>query len=208
MKLVNFASLDPSQRARGVRGLAGHSRADEEVWSEFQSDWDHMTMLSEAKLRGLQGESAAPEAVDEIMASVDLPTETEGTVKIRIMQSFFRKAVLAAYNSTCCITGNPVDELLVASHILPWSDFPKERLNPRNGLCLAAHFDKAFDRGLITFDERLRLVVSPVLRRRLPNRALESEFVQREGQALVCPDRFAPDPEFVRYHRSGIFRGD
>jgi putative restriction endonuclease len=208
MKLVNFASLDPAQRARGIRGLAGHSRADEEVWSQFQADWDHMTVLSEARLRSLQGENTAPLAADETVESADLPTETTSTVKIRIMQSFFRKTVLAAYNSPCCITGNPVDELLVASHILPWSDFPKERLNPRNGLCLAAHFDRAFDRGLITFDERLRLVVSPVLRRHLPNRALESEFVQREGQALVCPDRFAPDPEFVAYHRSGIFRGD
>ena len=31
MKLVNFASLDPSQRARGIKGLANHTRADEEV---------------------------------------------------------------------------------------------------------------------------------------------------------------------------------
>jgi putative restriction endonuclease len=206
MKLVNFASLDPAQRARGIRGLAGHSRADEEVWSEFQADWDHMTVLSELRLRSLQGENAAPVVVDEALAGADLQTEAKSLVKIRIMQSFFRKAVLAAYDSTCCITGNPVEELLVASHILPWSDFPKERLNPKNGLCLIAHFDRAFDRGLITFDERLRLVLSPGLRRHLPNRAIESEFVQREGQALVCPDRFAPDPDFVAYHRSDIFR--
>jgi len=73
---------------------------------------------------------------------------------------------------------------------------------------LAAHFDKAFDRGLITFDERLRLVLSPALRRHLPNRALETEFVQREGQALVGPERFGPDREFVRYHRDEIFRAD
>jgi hypothetical protein len=39
MKLVNFASLDPSQRARGISGLTGVSRADKEVWKEFQTNW-------------------------------------------------------------------------------------------------------------------------------------------------------------------------
>jgi putative restriction endonuclease len=96
---------------------------------------------------------------------------------VRTMQGVFRKVVLAAYNSRCCITGNPVDELLVASHILPWSDFPEHRLNPQNGLCLAAHSDRAFDRCLITFDGEMRLVLSPILKRYLPNPAIESEFV-------------------------------
>jgi len=105
MKLVNFASLDPAQQARGIRGLAGHSRADEQVWSEFQTDWDRMTVLSEAKLQGLQRVSVAT-------TRADLPTEAKGMVKLRIMQGFFRKAVLAAYSSTCCVTGNPISELL------------------------------------------------------------------------------------------------
>jgi putative restriction endonuclease len=176
MKLVNFASLDPEQRARGIRGLAGHSRTDELVWNEFSSNWDQMTLLSEAKLQS--------------------------------MQSFFRKVVVAAYGSRCCITGNPVEGLLVASHILPWVDFPAERLNPRNGLCLAAHFDRAFDRGLISFDDHIRLTLSPTLRRYCPNDAIESEFMRREGQPLTCPERFSPDTDFLAYHRSRIFRSE
>ena len=89
----------------------------------------------------------------------------------------------------------------MASHILPWSEFPQHRLNPKNGLCLAAHFDRAFDRHLITFDHELRLVLSPVLKRYLPNPAIESEFVRREGQRLSCPDRFWPDADFLAQHR-------
>ena len=38
MKLVNFASLDPAHQARGVKGLAGHSRGDERVWIEFRDN--------------------------------------------------------------------------------------------------------------------------------------------------------------------------
>jgi len=209
MKLVNFASLDPEQRARGIRGLAGHSRADEQVWMEFNSNWDQMTLLSEARLANLQTGRTQPEAEVALRYSDEnVPTEATRTVKIRIVQSFFRKVVLAAYGSKCCITGNPVEDLLVASHIMPWVDFPAERLNPRNGLCLAAHFDRAFDRGLITFDGHIRLMLSPTLKRYFPNEAIESEFIRREGRALICPERFSPHPDFLAYHRDRIFRPD
>src|ERR1700733_765459 len=208
MKLVNFASLDPDQRARGIKGLAGYSRADERVWEEFTGDWDHMTLLSETRLNILEAGSPA-QAVPEIEdknSGEETQTEIERTIRVRTMQGFFRKVVLAAYGSSCCITGNTVEDLLVASHILPWVDFPGERLNPRNGLCLAAHFDRAFDRGLIGFDDDLRLRLSPVLTRHLPNEALESEFMRRQGQRLVCPERFLPHPDFFAYHRPRIFR--
>lgn len=207
MKLVNFASLDPEHRARGIRGLSSYGRADEQVWNEFSSNWDQMTLLSEAKLQSLQtGRPQTEVEVNLRYSYEDVPTEAERTVKTRTMQGFFRRVVLAAYGSRCCITGNPVEDLLVASHILPWSDFPAERLNPRNGICMASHFDRAFDRGLISFDGDIRITLSPALKRYLPNDAIESEFVAREGQALVRPERFSPDPNFFAYHRRRIFR--
>lgn len=200
MKLTNLASLDPAHRARGVRGLPGHSRLDEEIWREFQNNWEEMAVLSEEKLQSLEGpDIAVPESEHP---SGDIATETLGTRKIRTMQSFFRKVIFAAYDSRCCITGNPIGDLLVASHIMPWSEFPNERLNPRNGLCLAAHFDRAFDRGLISFDGNLRLILSRRLRDHLPNEALETEFARRAGQPLLRPDRFAPDSAFMAYHRN------
>jgi hypothetical protein len=39
--------------------------------------------------------------------------------------------ILNAFDSRCCVSGLRVRELLVASHIVPWSDFPNERLNPQ-----------------------------------------------------------------------------
>ena len=69
-----------------------------------------------------------------------------------------------------------------------------------------ADFDKAFDRGLIAFDERFQLLVSPVVRKYLPNEAIEREFFQREGQQIRCPERFSPRPEFLDHHRQNIFR--
>lgn len=212
MKLVNFASMDPAHKARGVRGLQGHSRNDERVWNEFRQSWNTMAILSETKLHSLYEGKFARSELKGRKARVRTPlppdtaTEAEATVRVRTMQSFFRKLVLAAYDYSCCVTGNPVEDLLVASHILPWSEFPEHRLNPANGLCLAAHFDRAFDRRLIAFDDDFRLLVSPTLKRYLPNKAIELEFLSREGTALVCPDRFSPSPEFLAYHRTRLFK--
>ena len=207
MKLVNLASLDPAHQARGIKGLANHTRADEAIWRDFQTNWNQMSLASETKFEELTARERAVAAGGALpVAPSDAVTEIKRAVVVRTMQTFFRKVIMAAYNSTCCITGNPVPDLLIASHILPWSEFPEQRLNPRNGLCLAAHFDRAFDRGLITLDAQMRLVLSPALRRYLPNDALGSEFVRREGQPLAHPDRFAPDPQFIAHHRTVIFR--
>jgi hypothetical protein len=211
MKLVNFASLDPVHQARGVSGLRGVSRTDREVWEEFHKDWATTAYNSEKNLRSListeQPASKEEELALSLLQAADRPTDSLATVRIRTMQSFFRRAVLSAYKSSCCITGNPIPGLLVASHILPWSGFPRERINPKNGLCLVAHFDKAFDQGLITFGKDMRLRLSSKLRAYLPNDAVENQFISLEGAPLRMPERYLPDVTFLEYHRETVFRG-
>jgi len=53
MKLVNFASLDPVQRARGIKGLEGASRQDREMWNEFQGNLSTLGTASEELLHNL-----------------------------------------------------------------------------------------------------------------------------------------------------------
>ena len=72
-------------------------------------------------------------------------------VKTRVNQNVFRKIVLANYNGKCALTGIDISELLVACHIIPWSENEQERLNPENGICLSSLYDKAFDKGLIIY---------------------------------------------------------
>lgn len=217
MKLCNLASLDPYHQARGVKGLQGASRADRAAWEEFTANWEEWGVVSEERLQrllatpqeGQPSETIAtrrpairPPATEPVS-----PTEKVVSVKARLGQSFFRQSVLASYNGCCCITDNPVPELLVASHILPWGKYPEQRLNPRNGLCLAQTQDAAFDRGLITLDENYRLVLSPYLREFLPNESLARNFLDYEGKQIVMPEKFPPDEEFMRMHREEVFQG-
>ena len=212
MKLVNLASLDPVLQVRGIQGLRGASKADREIWQEFNTNWEQLGEESEACLQELFETSIQEESQTSAkrQASKLQPTgstEVEVTVKARLKQNFFRQTVLTNYNSRCCITDNPIPELLVASHILPWSDYPEHRLNPHNGLCLARTHDAAFDKGLITFDENHRLIISAYLTSFLPDKTLERDFVAYRGQPMRSPDKFRLIPDFLQIHREEIFRG-
>lgn len=78
-------------------------------------------------------------------------TEREATVRQRVGQNLFREGLMALWGGRCAITGLDVPELLRASHAKPWADSNDvERLDVYNGLLLAAHWDAAFDAGLVT----------------------------------------------------------
>lgn len=76
-------------------------------------------------------------------------------------------------------------------------------MDRRNGLCLSATYDAAFDRKLITFDEDHRLVLSKTIKEHLSSRSLRTYFINREGQRLAAPDRFRPLKEYLEAHRKG-----
>ncbi|MCW6038602.1 HNH endonuclease [Spirulina subsalsa FACHB-351] len=209
MKLVNFASLDPKLQARGVQGLKNVSRADQALWQELETNWDEVLLESETQINALLNPSP-PQQEESGLAIVsptfNIATEVTRQVKQRIRQNLFREMVLSAYNHQCCLTGNPVPELLIASHILPWSQFPEQRMNPHNGLCLARTQDAAFDRGLISFDENYGLLISSRLRNFLPHKTLQDNFLDYQNKPLQLPHKFLPSSEFLQYHRTHIYQ--
>jgi hypothetical protein len=210
MKLSNFASLDPALRLRGIKGLAGASALDRAVWEEFHRDLNETVPASEAALRELfsAGESDDVEVLPQKGVRVRRrapagPTEVVVDVKVRRGQEFFRDAVLNNFGGRCGVTQLAVRDLLIASHILPWGTYPAERLNVRNGLCLSRLHDAAFDRGLIAFDEQMRLVLSTRLKEELPQRAVAESFAAYEGESLSLPDDAAlPQMEFLAAHHA------
>lgn len=208
MKACNFASLDPRQQQRRIQALGNVSRADREMWSEFVANPEAMAEAAEAAFAELGGD--APVGEDQISIESQLPagpTEIQTIVRVRRVQSFFRATVLTSYEGRCAITGLADRALLNASHIIPWSQSVERRADPRNGICLNALLDRAFDRGLITFDEDLRTVVSSRLRDVAAQAPMAWPLREIEGKPLQMPIRFEPDPEAIRYHRETIFCG-
>lgn len=206
MKLCNLASLDPVQQARGISGLTGASAGDRAVWQEFNNDWDRLAFESEMLVAKLEGKLVEAEA--EIRED-ELPREgleRERVVRQRVNQRFFRAAVLAAYGWRCCITNLAVQDLLIASHIVPWAKDEANRVNPRNGLCLNALHDCAFDRGFITLSERLKVEVSPLLKAVPIEPVTGRLLLEYEGTTIRLPERFLPDGDLLNWHRRNVFR--
>ena len=213
MKLCNFASLDPALKLRGLKGLEGASSLDRIVWEEFHDNLDESVPASETALRTLfkadddsDLEVLPKEGMRVRRRSPSGPTETVTQTTQRRGQEYFREAVLNNFGGRCGVTQLPVRELLIASHILPWGTHPKERLNVRNGLCLSRLHDAAFDRGLIAFDDDLKLMLSPRLKAELSQKAVAENFGAFSGQQLHLPsDAASPELAYLSEHRSNTF---
>ncbi|ARU28496.1 HNH endonuclease [Cellvibrio sp. PSBB006] len=200
MKACNFASLDP---ALSQKGLAGASKADRALWDAFMNDSTAIAEQAEALY-----ENKVESEINKGVTKPSLPggtTETIREVKVRRVQRFFRQAVMQSYDYRCAISGLAMPELLVASHIIPWAANEKRRADPTNGIALNALYDKAFDKGLITFDEDLRVTLSGRLKEKMDGFLFSSSLLSIEGTSLKVPEKFLPDNAALTYHRENIF---
>lgn len=200
-KLGNFASFDPKLKERGVKGLENASKLDREIWLEYMNDWDEQFIESEKLLAEKKNTTI------EKLNYIDLDNlkdvegkEKERLVTVRVNQSLFRKMVMTNFNNKCCITGITQSELIVASHILPWSKDKGNRLNPKNGLALNMLHDKAFDCGLITITEDLKIKISSSFLKNQDILSIKQNFIDYDGKSLIEPQKFYPDGEFLKVH--------
>ena len=94
-----------------------------------------------------------------------IETTVQAMREARVGQGPWRQMLLRQYANKCCLSGVTNNNLLIASHILPWSECHtgSQRLDPNNGLLLNAMIDKAFDSKLITFDQLGNILYSPRL---------------------------------------------
>ncbi len=200
---ANFASLDTSI---GQKGASHASKRDAQIYQEFCNNWENLIYESDKLLAKFTGKKV------EDIVKIDENTlpkegnEREATVKVRVNQIFFRRAVLASYDYKCCITGLSIPQLLIASHIIPWSVDLPNRINPRNGLCLNALHDKAFDEGLLTITTDFKVKLSSAIKI-LPDDSAYKDFLQKyENKTIHLPTRFSPDPSFLARHNREFFK--
>lgn len=106
-----------------------------------------------ARVKYEPGVSLAEIDIKDVRNAAGTETSSQQIIEARLGQGNYRRALEARWGGRCALTGVSVSEMLVASHVKPWSKCnDRERLDPKNGLLLAAHADALFDRYLITFD--------------------------------------------------------
>ncbi len=202
LKLSNLASLDPQIVASGRKGMRNASNQDKALWEELQSDWDAVALSAASVYEQLAAANGLPAAVDVID---EVPEVAEGEtrsalVQVRVNQARFRRAILASYDATCCISGLRHEKLVIASHIVPWSLDTKNRLNPQNGLCLSALHDRAYDQGLLTVLPDYTVRIHPDIVSQKGDAFMCEALAKYDKKPIQLPGRFRPDKNFLASH--------
>jgi putative restriction endonuclease len=206
LRLVNFASVDPALQARGIKGMSGGTKVVQPIWDEFFHNQEELVFLSEQILAQKENTSIESKYQDILFDLKGLKGETViREVKTRVNQSVFRQMVLTNYATKCAITGIDIPELLLASHIVPWSKNENERLNPENGICLSALYDKAYDKGLIGINQNHQVILSANLKKKKETGFYQSHFATIENLKITNPIKYLPRKEFLEYHLDTIF---
>ena len=140
------------------------------------------------------------EGIREVLATGGLFDITEDArrrtlslIAQRDGQPAFRKALLAAYEGRCAVTGCAVEELLEAAHIVPYRGAHTNLIG--NGLLLRADLHKMFDLHLFRIDPASHTV-------HLSEELRSSEYACYEGAQLQLPKdkSLAPLAEALGHH--------
>ncbi len=123
-------------------------------------------------------------------------TEKENLIKCRLGQGEFRNKLIEYWNG-CSVTKFNKIELLIASHIKPWSKSTnQERLDIYNGLLLMPNIDKVFDLGFISFNDNGRILISEQL----------TDYNLLGINSLMNIDVKEEHKKYLEYHRKYVFK--
>lgn len=201
---------------KGAFGRAVRTMADREYDAIWRSGFGHLIGLeSRARPEPDIAEDAWPplQAVKEdrtdYRSEIVFDAQRE-TITQLISRPFrdraFAAAVKTAYSDTCAISGLKIingggRSEVQAAHIKPVSDFGPDSI--RNGIALSGTVHWMFDKGLISVDDDLAILIA---KDRLPDTALS---LVRPSLTLEAPirDELRPHPVFLAYHRKVIFKG-
>jgi hypothetical protein len=162
--------------ALGVQGLINQVQSIATAYSEERDEQGHFVwVLRDPVIDALRELgwitataddlllSAASRAVDADPRCRDLAATTrQAIIEARVGQGAYRSSLMELWDGRCALTGCSIPSVLIASHAKPWSQSTnEERLDPYNGLLLAAQVDRLFDAGLIAFSDEGRLLLSP-----------------------------------------------
>lgn len=186
-------------KERGIIGLIHGAKMEEDVWNEFYGNPELLAFESEKIIAQISNQSIEDSTAIQID---DLPQGIERTaiIRQRVNQSFFRSAVMSAYNFKCCISGVNAPQLVEACHIVDWSEDPNNRTNPKNGLCMNSFFHKAYDKYLLAISPDLLIIVSEELFQSATEESFFNYLKEINGRKILMPDKFFPQRELLALH--------
>ena len=206
-KLGNLRSLDNFHESKG---LINSSKMDRQVWKQFLNKPYELVVAYEESLRLFADDASQAAESGILLPFMDqkeqdyAEKDSYGWAVRRKGQKAFRFALLSNYRFQCCLSGITSQDMLLASHIVPWSKDENNRTNPQNGLLLNALLDKAFDKGYVTFSPSSYETIISERIKDIPLANYLSQFKSKKINLPNNPERW-PKNEFLEYHNDTIF---
>jgi len=131
----------------------------------------------------------------------------ETVVSRKFRDVAFRRHVRNAYRNTCAVTGLKLlngggRPEVQAAHIRPVEANGPDTV--RNGLALTGTVHWLFDRGLISFSDDHKILLSP---RGIPD---DLDRLIPDAKSLILPTNpdWHPHPKYLKWHRDNRFKSD
>ena len=197
---------NPKQRSYPLKSFCSAALKSLKKYAQYEQDVKMADMI-------VAQETNPRKISSKLIAHFDIEKEGKDIIsktKLRKGQDYFRRMILANYGGRCALTGIDIPQLLLASHIIPWADksHEKDRLNPCNGICFSALYDKAFDKGLITVSpDDFTVILSSALREYETEEYYDKHFGCIENQRITMPIEHKPNRDFLAYHKEHVFMG-
>lgn len=130
---------------------------------------------------------------------------------VRVRDTIWSKRIKRHYNNKCVISNCDVEGniFVESAHIKPdhlADEDPPHRTNTLNGICLCNHCHILFDKGYISLSDNCVLLVSRSIEK-ITEQSLKRVIMSSENNVIKARnDNRLPLIDFVRYHRSNIFK--
>lgn len=185
--------------SKGAFGRAVRLISDKEYDAIFSAAFSQLLVAGEGR------DAQVVHAFAEEPAFFERPI-IERVVSRPFRDAAFTLSVRSAYDNTCAMTGLKIINgggrpEVQAAHIRPVADAGPDSV--RNGIALSGTIHWMFDRGLLSLDDDLTILIAGSS---VPDTVKRLITPRRK---LLAPQRpeFRPHPQFLSYHRNSIFKG-
>jgi len=114
-------------------------------------------------------------------------------------QEKYRKTLLHIYRGQCALCKTKYQPLLVASHIIPWSVDPQNRLNPKNGILFCRNHDSLFEKGLIKIDTDYSVSWPNAKKDNLGSDLFHFVTKRTKAKLILPRSGYEPIPDFLKW---------
>jgi hypothetical protein len=129
----------------------------------------------------------------------DVPTDSRPALqRQRVGQACIRALALKYYHRRCALCDANDTALLVASHIVRWSDDLTARGKLANVICMCRLHDPLFEYGYFSLADDLSVIVRPGIK------SQSVSLLLKQVTHFSAPSRFVPESQFLALHRARV----